>query len=128
MRPFFSNHTTFFEKRKPGKSACKFPQRALIHIFSVTKSVVNILIGIAIDQGYLKFVDQRVLEFFPDDTVKRGEKTIQWVMIRDIMTMIAPYKYKSAPYTKYLSSERGVKASLDLLEASEIGNFVMLPS
>ena len=34
------------------------------HVFSVTKSIINALIGIAMDQGYLKSVDQKVLEFF----------------------------------------------------------------
>ncbi|MEA4966473.1 MAG: serine hydrolase [Oscillospiraceae bacterium] len=98
------------------------------HVFSVTKSIVSALIGIAIDQGYLKNVDQRVLEFFPDFTVKRGEKTIQRVTLRDILTMTAPYKYRSAPYTKYFSSESWVKAALDLLGGKgEIGQFRYAP-
>ena len=102
-------------------------ERAL-HVFSVTKSVINALIGIAMDQGYLKSVDQKVLEFFPDYTVKRGEKTIQRVTIRDIMTMTAPYKYKSAPYTKYFTSESWVKAALDLLGGrGELGQFRYTP-
>ncbi len=45
-----------------------------IHIASVTKSVVSALIGIALDKGYIKSIDQKVLEFFPEYTVKRGEK------------------------------------------------------
>jgi CubicO group peptidase (beta-lactamase class C family) len=98
------------------------------HVFSVTKSVVNALIGIAIDKGYLDSVNQKVLEFFPDYTVKRGEKTIQRVTIRDILTMTAPYKYKSAPYTKYFTSESWVKAALDLLGGKgEIGPFRYTP-
>ncbi len=102
-------------------------ERAL-HVFSVTKSVINALIGIAIDQGYLESVDQKVLEFFTDYAVKRGEKTIQRVTIRDILTMTAPYKYKSAPYTKYFSSESWVRAALDLLGGmGEIGEFRYTP-
>ncbi len=98
------------------------------HVFSVTKSVVNALIGIAIDQGHLKSVDQKVLEFFPDYTVKRGEKAIQRITIRDILTMTAPYKYKSAPYTKYFASESWVKSALDLLGGKgEIGRFRYTP-
>jgi len=99
-----------------------------LHVFSVTKSVVNTLIGIAMDKGYIKSVDQKVLEFFQDYTVKRGEKTIQRVTLRDILTMTAPYKYKSAPYTKYFSSESWVKAALDLLGGKgEIGQFRYAP-
>jgi len=102
-------------------------ERAL-HVFSVTKSVINALIGIAMDKGYIKSVDRKVLEFFPDYTVKRGEKTIRSVTIRDILTMTAPYKYNSAPYTKYFTSESWVKASLDLLGGrGEIGKFRYAP-
>ena len=114
---------TVYERYFNGYTA----ERAL-HVFSVTKSVVNALIGIAIDQGCLKSVDQKVLAFFPDYTVKRGEKTIQRVTIRDILTMTAPYKYKSAPYTKYFTSESWVKAALDLLGGKgEIGKFRYTP-
>lgn len=117
------NGKTVYESYFNGYSA----ERAL-HVFSATKSVVNALIGIALDQGYIKSVDQKVLEFFPDYTVKRGEKTIQRVEIRDILTMTAPYKYKSAPYTKYFTSESWVKASLDLLGGKgEIGQFRYTP-
>ena len=86
-----------------------------IHIFSVTKSIVSILFGIALDKGYLDSIDRKVLEFYPEYTVKRGEKTIQHITIRDMLTMTAPYKYKSTPYTKYFTSPDWVKFSLDML-------------
>jgi hypothetical protein len=35
-----------------------------IHVFSVTKSIISILIGIAIDKGYIKSIKQNVLYFF----------------------------------------------------------------
>jgi CubicO group peptidase (beta-lactamase class C family) len=89
--------------------------KSAIHIFSVTKSVVSILTGIAIDMNLIKNVNQKILEFFPAYIIKRGEKTIQNVTIKNILTMTAPYKYKSAPYTKYFTSDDWVKAALDLL-------------
>lgn len=103
------------------------PDKA-VHVFSVTKSVISVLIGIAIGQGFIQSVDQKVLAFFPDYAVKRGEKTIQHVSLRDLMTMTAPFKYKSAPYTKYFTSESWVKAALDLLGGKgEIGQFRYTP-
>lgn len=117
------NGITEYEEYFNGYTA----ERAL-HMFSVTKSVTNALIGIAIDKGFIVSVDQKVLEFFPDYTVKRGEKTIQNITLRDILTMTAPYKYKWAPYTKYFTSESWVKASLDLLGGKgEIGQFRYTP-
>jgi CubicO group peptidase (beta-lactamase class C family) len=86
-----------------------------IHVFSVTKSIISILFGIAKDKGYIKSINQNVLDFFPNYITKRGEKTIQNITIKDILTMTAPYKYKSAPYTKYFTSDDWVKSALDLL-------------
>lgn len=99
-----------------------------IHVFSVTKSILSILFGIALDQGCIKSLDQKVLEFFPEYTVKRGEKTIQSITIRDMLTMTAPYKYKLNPYTKYFKSMDWVKFSLDLLGGKgHIGEFRYAP-
>ncbi len=86
-----------------------------VHVMSATKSVVSLLIGIAVDKGLVKSIDQPVLDFFPDYTVKRGEKTIQQVTIRRLLTMTAPYKYRSEPWTKVCSSDDWTVAALDLL-------------
>lgn len=51
-----------------------------MHIASVTKSIISILIGIAIDKGYIENTAQKVLDFFPQYIVKRGEKTIQTLL------------------------------------------------
>ncbi|NLT14144.1 MAG: serine hydrolase [Clostridiales bacterium] len=98
------------------------------HVFSVTKSILSALIGIAVDKGSIRSLDQKVLDFFPDYTQKRGEKTAQRVTLRDMMTMTTPFKYKSAPYTKYFSSDDWVKSALDLLGGKgEIGQFRYTP-
>lgn len=98
------------------------------HVFSVTKSIISALIGIAIDKGHISSTGQKVLDFFPDYKPKRGEKTAQQVTIRDMLTMTAPFKYKSAPYTKYFTSESWVKSALDLLGGKgEIGRFRYTP-
>ena len=95
-----------------------------IHIFSVTKSITSILIGIAIDQGYIKSVDQKVLEFFPKYIIKRRENTIQNITLKNLLTMTAPYKYKWEPYTKVYGSNDWIKAALDLLGGNgTIGDF-----
>jgi CubicO group peptidase (beta-lactamase class C family) len=95
-----------------------------IHVFSVTKSITSLLIGIAIDQGYIRNVDQKVLEFFPDYQIKRGEKTIQNITLKDVITMTAPYKYRSEPFSKVWGSDDWIKASLDLLGGRKpVGTF-----
>lgn len=99
-----------------------------LHVFSVTKSIISILIGIAIDKGYLKRVDQNVLDFFPGYQVKEGEKTIQKITLKDLLTMTAPYKYNAEPYTEYFASTNWVDSALDLLGGSgTIGEFRYAP-
>lgn len=99
-----------------------------IHIYSVTKSIISILLGIAIDKGYIADIDQKVLDFFPDYVPKQREKTIQNVTLRDLLTMTAPYKYKFAPYIKYFTSDDMVTFSLDLLGGrGKIGQFRYTP-
>ena len=86
-----------------------------VNVNSVTKGVMALLTGIALDKGYIRNVDQKVLEFFPDYEVKRGEKTIYDVTIKHLLTMTAPYKYKSEPWKKVCTSDDWTKAALDLL-------------
>lgn len=85
------------------------------HVMSATKSMVALLVGIAIDQKLIENVDQPILSFFPDYKIKRGEKTIQKVTIRHLLTMTAPYKYKYEPWIKICSSEDWTISALDFL-------------
>ena len=85
------------------------------HIMSATKSIVALLIGIAVERGQIKSIEDKVLDYFPDYTVKRGEKTIRDITIRHLLTMRAPYKCKGDPWTKVCSSDNWTYASLDFL-------------
>lgn len=87
-----------------------------IHVYSVTKSIVSTLIGIALDKGYIQSIHQKVLDFFPDYPVKRREQTIRDITLQHLLTMTAPFKYRLAgPYIKYFASEDWVQFSLDVL-------------
>ena len=86
-----------------------------VHVMSVTKSVMALLVGIAIDRGCIQGVGQKVLDFFPGYPVKRGEKTIREVTIGHLLTMTAPFKYRSEPWTKVCTSPDWTLAALDLL-------------
>ncbi|MBE5961282.1 MAG: serine hydrolase [Lachnospiraceae bacterium] len=99
-----------------------------VHIASVTKSIVSALIGIAIEKGDIKSVDQKVLDFFPDYKVARGEKTIQNITLKDMLTMTAPYKCKTEPYEKVFKSDSWLMPALDLLGGKgKIGEFRYSP-
>lgn len=101
-----------------------YSKDSTIHVASVTKSIFSILVGIAIEKGYIGSIEDRVLDYFPDYSLKRGEKTIQKLAIRHLLTMTAPYKFKSEPYTRVYSSDNWTIAALDLLGGKgRIGDF-----
>ncbi|MCL2427517.1 MAG: beta-lactamase family protein [Oscillospiraceae bacterium] len=101
-----------------------------IHVYSVSKSIISALIGIAIDKGCIQSIDQKILDFFPNYTPKKNEWTIQDVTIRDMLTMSVPYKYKYPPYThiRYFMSSDWIKFTLDLTGGKKtIGEFRYAP-
>lgn len=76
-----------------------------VHIASATKSVVALLVGIAIDKGYIDSLEQHILDFFPEYTLKRGEKTLPYVKLKHLLSMTVPYKFKSEPWTRICGSD-----------------------
>lgn len=56
-----------------------------VHIASATKSVIALLIGIAINHKMIGSVNDTVLSYFPEYSAKRGEKTIFDVTIRHMV-------------------------------------------
>ena len=93
-----------------------FTKEDTMNVMSVTKSVTSLLIGIAIDHGLIKSVDDFVMDYYKDIyTPKKGEKTIFDVTIRHLLTMTAPYKGKSEPWTKVCTSEDWTLTTMDIL-------------
>ena len=58
---------------------------------SVTKSYTSALVGIALDQGYLSSVDQKMLEFFPELADQITDPRKEQITIRDMLQMRAGY-------------------------------------
>ena len=85
-----------------------------VHIASATKSVVALLVGIAIDKGYIDSLEQHILDFFPEYTLKRGEKTLPYVKLKHLLSMTVPYKFKLEPWTRICGSDDWAKTTLDL--------------
>ena len=93
-----------------------FSKEDTMNVMSVTKSITSLLIGIAIDKGYIKSVDEYVMDYYKDIyTPKRGEKTIYEVTIKHLLTMQAPYKGKSETWKKVCTSEDWSLTILDSL-------------
>jgi len=58
---------------------------------SVTKSYTSALVGIAIENGYLSSVDQKMLDFFPEVAAQITDPRKEQITIRDMLQMRAGY-------------------------------------
>ncbi|WJQ79066.1 serine hydrolase domain-containing protein [Brevibacillus brevis] len=96
------------------------------HVASVTKSILSALIGIAIEERFIKNVDQKVLDFFPDYAPDHTETQKQVITIRHLLTMTAPYPFEDwhEPLDKMCMQSDWVTYSLDMLgQKGKIGAF-----
>ena len=103
----------------------EFFKEDTLNVMSVTKSITSLLIGIAIDMGYIKSVDDYIMSYFKDYTPKRGEKTIYDIKIKHLLTMTAPSKGKSEPWKRICTSNDWTYTTLDILggRTGVIGEF-----
>ncbi|MBJ8149379.1 serine hydrolase [Bacillus cereus] len=91
------------------------------HIASVTKTIISALIGICIDKGYIKSVDQRVIEFFPEYNVNSSEVTVS-----HLLTMTAPHPFVDwqEPLEELCTQQDWIQYTLNRIgNGGEIGSF-----
>ncbi len=69
---------------------------------SITKNFVSTLIGIAIEEGFIDGVGQKLAELFPDRTIKNLDSRKEKMTLEDILTMKAGLEWDE---WKYLYSD-----------------------
>lgn len=102
------NDSIIYEKYCHG-----FNDKSTVTSFSIAKSFLNILLGIAIERGYIKSVKQPICDFFPElDRNKLGNVTIEHLLrhTSGIGFKRASYQYYTTniakQYTKLLNLRR----------------------
>jgi CubicO group peptidase (beta-lactamase class C family) len=75
----------------PYQQETKHPMR------SVTKTITSALVGIAIQEDYIKSVTQNVLDFFPEIARDVKDKNLKDLTIEDLLTMSAGYHTDTLP-------------------------------
>ena len=71
---------------------------------SVTKSYISSLVGVALDQGCLSSVDQKMMEFFPEFAVQIEDPRKEQITIQDLLQMRGgfPDEERTPPYLDIL--------------------------
>ena len=118
------NNKLVYEKYWPGKDErwgdnfdlINHGKDSLHDIRSISKSVVSACVGIAIKQGKIKSVDQKVLDFFPEYTkLDTGIKSL--LTIKHLLTMTPGFVWdEGIPYSNPENSERRMDRSANQIE------------
>ena len=110
-----------FEKYYSWGSVEKY---AVVH--SVTKSVTSALIGIALDKGYLKSVDQKLIEFFPEYITGESDPRKKEIRLKHLLTMSAGFEWndRGPSMWNWYSSANWVKSAIQLPLKNESGGTV----
>lgn len=95
------------------------------HVTSVTQSITSTLVGIAIEEGYIKSVDQKILDFFPEAAPKASDMLKRILTIKDLLTMTAPYSWKAKePLDRLRRQKNWTMFMLNMLgQKGKIGDF-----
>jgi CubicO group peptidase (beta-lactamase class C family) len=81
------------------------------NVFSVTKSVMSMLIGIALDEGQLNGIDQTLVELLPDDAATMPPP-VRSVTLRQILTMTAGLPPDPPDLPSFVTTKNWVAAIL----------------
>ena len=61
---------------------------------SVTKSVTSALLGIALEQGYIGSIDQKMIDFFPEIADKITDERKKSITVKEMLQMRAGYPWE----------------------------------
>lgn len=102
-------------------------QRSTIHVYSISKSILSLLFGIAQQEGYIEDLEGSILSYFPNHQVKNED--LQKITVKNLLTMTTPYKAGFPPFTylRYFMSHDWTKFTLKRLAEKPIGQFNYTP-
>jgi CubicO group peptidase (beta-lactamase class C family) len=100
------------------------------NIYSCTKSVMGTLVGIAVQQGKIKSLNDKMVDYFPNRTIQNLDKRKRSITLLNLMTMKGgfdwaertfPYGDPRNPWTQALRSDDTIQFVLDKPMATQPG-------
>lgn len=104
-----------------------YPQKKHL-LYSCSKSVISALIGIAIDKGYIRSVDQPILSFFPERTAEVLDQSKKNMTLKHVLMMATglncrdTYLYGWVGLTEMKRKSDWVRHMIDLNIIAEPGS------
>ena len=95
--------------------------KAQIAVWSITKSVVSALTGIAIHEGAIDSVDHKVLDYFPEFTVKNNDARKQAITIEHLLSMSSGLQWSDDIDMGNMQRSGGIQYVMDRPMAADPG-------
>ena len=96
-------------------------QNRLHEVHSVTKSFISALVGIAIREGFIESVEQRVVDFFPNRTIENLDSRKRSMTLEHLLTMTSGLEWDESTYP-YGDSRNDVR---QMYLSSDAAQFVL---
>jgi CubicO group peptidase (beta-lactamase class C family) len=75
-------------------------QEDIIHqLYSATKSITGILVGMAIEDGYLSGVDSPVLDYFSQYDLPKADERMKQINLEHLLTMTSGLRWNEENYS-----------------------------
>ncbi len=103
-----------------------YDMRTPVHVASLTKSILSALTGIAVTQGYLQSVSQKVMSFFPDYEFKDQNGNRDTATVENLLNMTVPYSFADyqEPLEAFCMSPDWVRFALERIDQNgTLGEF-----
>ena len=75
----------------------EFNESSLSDTWSVTKSIISLLIGIALEEGYISSLDETMVSFFPNRTIANLDSQKESITLRHLLTMKSGLQWSEYP-------------------------------
>jgi CubicO group peptidase (beta-lactamase class C family) len=100
-------------------------ERDMLHICaSVTKSFTSALIGIAIEEGYISGLEERLLNFFTEyDDIENLDERKESITLENVLTMTAGFTWDEIS-TPYFDNEGNPNLENDLVKMGESDDWI----
>ena len=90
-------------------------------IYSSTKSFTSAIIGIALAKGYIKNIDQKIIDFFPEFLKGNTESKKTSITLRHLLTMSSGFEWPELD-TSYTNPEN---PALQMMKSNNWAEFVL---
>ena len=97
LEEYFTGHKYKWDGPNHHGKKVKFDRDMIHNLASVTKSFTSAIVGIAVDHGYIKSVDEKVLSFFPEYSHLSDENK-EKITIEHLLTMTSGLEWNEWEY------------------------------